>query len=102
MPHRLYDLSVMSREELEKIAQDLDIKFSKKTDNENLAFMILDAEAQAVAKGTLVDESQQKAPKKRGRKPKAAQESTEQAKPAQKPAENPAEKQAPKDAEKPA
>lgn len=98
MPHRLYDLSVMSREELEKIAQDLDIKFSKKTDNENLAFMILDAEAQAVAKGTLVDESQQKAPKKRGRKPKAAQESTEQAKPAQKPAE----KQAPKAAEKPA
>lgn len=102
MPHRLYDLSVMSREELEKIAQDLDIKFSKKTDNENLAFMILDAEAQAVAKGTLVDENQQKAPKKRGRKPKAAQESTEQAKPAQKPAENPVEKQAPKDAEKPA
>lgn len=102
MPHRLYDLSVMSREELEKIAQDLDIKFSKKTDNENLAFMILDAEAQAVAKGTLVDENQQKAPKKRGRKPKAAQESTEQAKPAQKPAENPAEKQTPKDAEKPA
>lgn len=102
MPHRLYDLSVMSREELEKIAQDLDIKFSKKTDNENLAFMILDAEAQAVAKGTLVDESQQKAPKKRGRKPKAAQESTEQAKPAQKPAENPAEKQEPKAAEKPA
>ena len=81
MPHRLYDLSVMSREELEKIAQDLDIKFSKKTDNENLAFMILDAEAQAVAKGTLADDSQQKAPKKRGRKPKAAQESTEQAKP---------------------
>lgn len=102
MPHRLYDLSVMSREELEKIAQDLDIKFSKKTDNENLAFMILDAEAQAVAKGTLVDENQQKAPKKRGRKPKAAQESTEQAKPAQKPAENPAEKQAPKAEEKPA
>ena len=102
MPHRLYDLSVMSREELEKIAQDLDIKFSKKTDNENLAFMILDAEAQAVAKGTLVDENQQKAPKKRGRKPKAAQESTEQAKPAQKPAENPAEKQAPKAAENPA
>lgn len=102
MPHRLYDLSVMSREELEKIAQDLDIKFSKKTDNENLAFMILDAEAQAVAKGTLVDENQQKAPKKRGRKPKAAQESTDQAKPAQKPAENPAEKQAPKAAEKPA
>ena len=101
MPHRLYDLSVMSREELEKIAQDLDIKFSKKTDNENLAFMILDAEAQAVAKGTLADDSQQKAPKKRGRKPKAAQESTEQAKPAQKPAEKPAEKQAPKVAEKP-
>lgn len=102
MPHRLYDLSVMSREELERIAQDLDIKFSKKTDNENLAFMILDAEAQVVAKGTLADDNQQKAPKKRGRKPKAAQESTEQAKPAQKPAEKPAEKQAPKAAEKPA
>lgn len=96
----------MSREELEKIAQDLDIKFSKKTDNENLAFMILDAEAQAVAKGTLADDSQQKAPKKRGRKPKATQESTEQAKPAEKTAEKPAEKQAekqtPKAAEKPA
>ena len=102
MPHRLYDLSVMSREELEKIAQDLDIKFTKKTDNENLAFMILDAEAQAVAKGTLADDSQQKAPKKRGRKPKAAQESAEQAKPADKTAEKPAEKQAPKAAEKPA
>lgn len=100
MPHRLYDLSVMSREELEKIAQDLDIKFSKKTDNENLAFMILDAEAQAVAKGTLADDNQQKAPKKRGRKPKAAQESAEQAKPAQNPAEKPAEKQAEKQAKK--
>ena len=92
----------MSREELEKIAQDLDIKFTKKTDNENLAFMILDAEAQAVAKGTLADDSQQKAPKKRGRKPKAAQGATEQAKPAEKIAEKPAEKQAPKAAEKPA
>ncbi len=75
MPHRLYDLSEMSREELEKIAQGLNIKFSKKTDNENLAYMILDAEAQAVANGTMQsDQKPQNQPKKRGRKPKALQE----------------------------
>lgn len=75
MPHRLYDLSEMSREELEKIAQGLNIKFSKKTDNENLAYMILDAEAQAVANGTMQsDQKPQNQPKKRGRKPKAIQE----------------------------
>mgnify|MGYP002516683691 FL=1 len=76
MPHRLYDLSEMSREELEKIAQGLNIKFSKKIDNENLAYMILDAEAQAVANGTMQSEQKpQNQPKKRGRKPKATQES---------------------------
>lgn len=57
MPHRLYDLSEMSREQLEEIAGSLDIKFSKKTDNENLAYMILDAEAKAVASGALSAEN---------------------------------------------
>lgn len=72
MPHRLYDLSEMSREQLEEIAKGLNVKFSKKTDNENLAYMILDAEANAVANGTMAaDNPQPKQPKKRGRKPKS-------------------------------
>ena len=46
MPHSLFELSNMSREQLETIADELKIKF-KKLDNENLAYAILDAEAKA-------------------------------------------------------
>ena len=45
MPHSLFELSTMSREQLETIAKDHDIKF-KKLDDEHLAYAILDAEAQ--------------------------------------------------------
>ncbi len=72
MPHRLYDLNEMSREQLEEIASSLDIKFSKKTDNESLAFAILDAEAKIAS--TQPDPVKRE-PKKRGRKTK---QSTEQ------------------------
>jgi len=44
MPHSLFELSTMSREQLEAIASEHNIKF-KKLDNENLAYAILDAEA---------------------------------------------------------
>ena len=39
----------MSREQLESIAKDLNIKVSKKTSSENIAYEILDAEARAEA-----------------------------------------------------
>ncbi len=110
MPHRLYDLSEMSREQLEEIAGSLNIKFSKKTDNENLAYLILDAEANAVASGAL---SADNAPSpKQGRNPrkktasKATEKVTEKSeqkteKPEVK-AEQPAQKNEPKPAQKPA
>lgn len=60
----------MSREQLEEVASSLDIKFSKKTENQDLAFAILDAEAKIAS--TLPDPPKP-APKKRGRKPKNAQ-----------------------------
>ena len=70
MIHSLFELSKMSREQLENIANEHQIKGIKKLDEENLAYAILDAEAK--------EESQKPAPEKprRGRKPK-----TEQAKP---------------------
>lgn len=78
MPHRLYDLNEMSREQLEEVASSLDIKFSKKTENQDLAFAILDAEAKIAS--TLPDPPKA-APKKRGRKPKNAQTVAAQANP---------------------
>ena len=87
MTHRLYDLSQMSREQLEEIAKGLGIKFTKKTDNENLAYEILDAEAKLAS---TQPDPEKPAPKKRGRKPKA-----------QKEAEAPKEADAPKKAEAP-
>ncbi len=109
MPHRLYDLSEMSREQLEEIAGSLDIKFSKKTDNENLAFMILDAEAKAVASGALSADSA--ASEKTGRnqrkktkvteKPEQKAEQTSEQKPKQKVEKKAAKKPIPVTEEKP-
>ena len=45
MPHSLFELNAMTREQLEAIAQQHDIKNYKKLDMENLGFAILDAEA---------------------------------------------------------
>jgi transcription termination factor Rho len=60
----------MSREELENIAGSLGIKFTKKTDNENLAYMILDAEATAVANGSLAAEPAPNREKRKAGRPK--------------------------------
>ena len=68
MTHRLYDLSQMSREQLEEIASGLKIKSIKKLDDENLAYAIIDAEAVLAASQP---DPEKPAPKKRGRKPKA-------------------------------
>ena len=84
MTHSLYELSTMSREQLESIAKDLEIK-TKKLDDENLAYAILDAEAKAES----VKPSPDKAKPRRGRPKKETQpvQATEQ-----KPAEDTAEK----------
>lgn len=71
MPHSLIDLNGMNREQLEAVAAGLKIKFSKKTDNENLAYLILDAEANAAAANALKNISDAPVKKKRGRKPNA-------------------------------
>ena len=87
MLHRLSDLDGMSREQLEAIALELQLKFTKKIDNENLAYMILDAEAKQ--ESAKVDENV-KPRAKRGRKPKA--ETAEAKTPApQQPENKPAE-----------
>ena len=98
MTHRLYDLSQMSREQLEEIASGLKIKSIKKLDDENLAYAILDAEAALAASQP---EPEKPAPKKRGRKPKAekAQEQPKQEEPKKEeaaPAQAESEKPAPK------
>ena len=46
MTHSYTELNNMNREQLENLSKDLDIKFSKKTDDENLRYAILDAEAE--------------------------------------------------------
>lgn len=103
MPHSLLDLNGMSREQLEEVATGLKIKFTKKTDNENLGYMILDAEAQEVAANALKNLTETPAKKKRGRKPKnqqaAAQtqpKAQQQVPAAEKPAESAAVKPEPK------
>ena len=45
MTHSFTELNGMNREQLETLSRELDIKFSKKTDDENLRYAILDAEA---------------------------------------------------------
>ena len=47
MTHKLYELNEMSREQLESIAKELNIKFNKHTSTEDIGFAILDAEAKA-------------------------------------------------------
>ncbi|MCR5561040.1 MAG: transcription termination factor Rho [Bacteroidales bacterium] len=80
MPHSLFELSKMSRENLETIANEHEIKKIKSLDNENLAYAILDAEAAAEAKKAPADK-----PKARRGRPR--KEAAEPAKQASKPAE---------------
>ena len=47
MPHSLFELNEMSREQLVSLATQLDIKVTKKMEMEEIAFSILDAEAKA-------------------------------------------------------
>lgn len=49
MPYNLFELTQMSREQLEKAAQDHQIKNIKKMTDENLSYAILDAQAAAAS-----------------------------------------------------
>ena len=77
--HTLFELDKMSREQLESIAKDLNIKVTKKTSSENIAFEILDVEARAEASAPAAK------PKKRQAKKTAskAEEAPVQANPAE-------------------
>lgn len=66
MPHTLFELSTMSREQLENIAAGYNIKSTGKLDNENLAFAIIDAQALEESKKPVAD----KPKARRGRPPK--------------------------------
>ena len=90
MPHSLFELSKMSRENLETIAKEHEIKRIKSLDNENLAYAILDAEANEAAKKAPAE----KPKARRGRPRKEAAE-------AAKPAEPAKQENAPKAPEKP-
>ena len=72
----------MSREQLESIAKDLNIKVSKKTSSENIAFEILDAEARAEA-ATPVAKPKKRQAKKQAAKAEGAPAPAVQAEPAQ-------------------
>ena len=80
--HTLFELDKMSREQLESIAKDLNIKVSKKTSSENIAFEILDAEARAEA-ATPVAKPKKRQAKKPAAKAEGAPAPAVQAEPAQ-------------------
>lgn len=83
MSHSLFELNAMTREQLENIASNYQIKF-KKLDDVNLAYAILDAEAK--------EASLKPAEEKKPRKPRLAKKPA--AKPSEKPSENPEPKEA--------
>ena len=78
MPHSLFELSKMSRENLETIAKEHEIKRIKSLDNENLAYAILDAEANEAAKKAPAE----KPKARRGRPRKEVAEAAKPAEPA--------------------
>ncbi len=75
MPYNLFELTQMSREQLEKVAQEHQIKNIKKFTDENLSYAILDAQATAASQEPI-----EKPKGKRGRPRKS--NLPEQAKPA--------------------
>ena len=88
MPYKLFELSQMGREQLETIAEGLQIKNIKKLTDENLSYAILDAQATAASQEPI-----EKPKGKRGRPRKS--NLPEQATPAVKEEKKAEEKQAP-------
>lgn len=98
MPHRLDALNVMSREQLDALAQELNVKGYKKLDDENIKYVILDAEAQAESLKPIPDK-----PKgRRGRPPKKRDAAAAKANPTVKPAQEQNTSTVPTETAKPA
>ena len=76
--HSLFELNGMSQDQLTALAKELKIKNIKKLDMENLAYAILDVEAQEEAKKPVETKAAEKTEKKRGRK-KTVKEPVEEA-----------------------
>ena len=69
MPHSLFELNQMSREQLEAVAIEHKVKFNKKLDDENLAYSILDAEAKEISVAPAVEKPRRGRPRKNEAKP---------------------------------
>ena len=92
MPHTLYELEKMTREQLEDIAAQHSVKNIKKLDSEILAYSILDAEAKEESLKPIPDK-----PKSRRGRPAKSAKPAESAKPeANKPAEKKQDESNPK------
>jgi len=70
MIHSLFELTKMSREQLETIANEHKIKGIKKLDDENLAYAILDAESTAESQKPIAEKPKRERKPKREAKPK--------------------------------
>ena len=75
MPYRLFELQSKTREQLETIANELNVKNIKKLDDENLAYAILDSQA----KEESVKPVAEKPKGRRGRPPKQKTTETQEA-----------------------
>ena len=94
MTHKLFELDKMNREQLETIANDLNIKGIKKLDNENLAYQILDAEARQESVKPTPENAKSKGRRGRPAKKADTEAKPEAAAPAAEPKQDKPEKQA--------
>lgn len=87
MPHTLFELNTMTREQLESIAAEHSVKNVKKLEMESLAFAILDAEAKEESLKPIPDKPKAKRgrPKKDSGKQPAAEASDTSKEPAEAP-----------------
>ena len=82
MPHTLFELSTMTREQLESIAAEHGVKNVKKMDMEPLAFAILDAEAKEESLKPVSDKPKAKRGRPKKESPAASKAAPEAVKPA--------------------
>ena len=82
MPHTLFELSTMTREQLESIAAEHGVKNVKKMDMEPLAFAILDAEAKEESLKPVPDKPKAKRGRPKKESPSAPKAAPEAVKPA--------------------
>ena len=84
MLHTLFELSSMSREQLEAIADEHGVRNAKKLDMENIAYAILDAEAKEESLKPSDNRKQGKTRSKKAAAPAAKKPAAKKAAPAAK------------------